>query len=99
MQEKSKYNNLFIGFIGGLVFPIIVMFIIILMRAKGTGFEKYYQLLNSFGLIADMLRMSLISDLLIFYYFLNKKYYKSVQGVIISAVILGIYIVYVKFLK
>ncbi len=87
-----------IGVILGLIIPILVMFLIIAMQS-GANFQGYYKQLNSLGLTADILRMSIVADLLVFYFFLNKKFYNAVKGVIISAVILGLYVVYIKFLR
>ncbi len=98
IQKKSKYNNMLIGVILGLIIPILVMFLIIAMQS-GANFQGYYKQLNSLGLTADILRMSIVADLLVFYFFLNKKFYNAVKGVIISAVILGLYVVYIKFLR
>lgn len=98
IREKNKYDNFILGLIAGIIVPLIITVIVIAIQSKGTGFIEYSKKLMSFGLHADILRVTALVDLLVFYLFLNKKLYKAVKGVILGVLIVGLYVVYIKFL-
>jgi len=98
IRKKNKYDNLLIGVAVGIIIPLIITIIVIAVQAKSESFITYTKRLISLGLHADIMRITVLADLLIFYYFLNKKLYKTVKGVILGVLIVGLYVVFVKFM-
>ncbi len=98
IKKKSKYNNLVIGFITGTLLPVLIAVIVVYIQSKNISFKEYFSKLIQFGLLADILRVTVLTDLILFYVFLNKKFYKSAKGVMLAALVIGFYVIYIKFI-
>lgn len=68
-------------------------------RFKGvslvTFFKTYF---TDFDSLSALLAIGAFANLAVFYFFLNKKLYKAVKGVIACVIVVGAAIVYLKFI-
>ena len=92
--EHSK--GLLIGLLSPMIFVPLVLLILVWM-------QDYYfiQLWNKFSLNTPyrikIITISIISNLIWFYLFLNKENWKAAMGVILGAIAYAPYILYIKF--
>lgn len=93
-RDHSK--GLLIGIITPLVFIPVVIFVI-------TWLQNYYfeQLWHKFTLNNQyhikIITISIISNLIWFYFFLNKERFNIAMGVILATIAFAPYILYIKF--
>jgi len=93
---RDHTKGLFIGIITPLVFIPVVIFVI-------TWLQNYYfeQLWHKFTLNNQyhikIITISIISNLIWFYFFLNKERFNIAMGVILATIAFAPYILYIKF--
>lgn len=86
-----------IGFVTPLLFIPIVLLLI-------TWMQDYYfvQLWHKFSLNTSyrikIITLSIIANLIWFYFFLNRERYDTAMGIILGSLIYAPYIIYIKFL-
>lgn len=98
-RHKGRNDNVFIGLIVGLIFPLIGLVIVNVL------------IYNDFNLMLDILKgkygweagakpisLSMIINLIPFYLFLNKSKYANTKGIIIATGIYFIIFVLYKFI-
>lgn len=94
--SKEHTKGLIIGIISPLIFMPIVM--LILGWVQDYSFEQlWYKMLHNNPYRIKILTLSLISNLIWFYLFLNKENYGAGYGVIFGVLFYAPYIVYIKF--
>ncbi len=93
---RDHTKGLLIGIITPLVFIPVVIFVI-------TWLQNYYfeQLWHKFTLNNQyhikIITISIISNLIWFYFFLNKERFNIAMGVILATIAFAPYILYIKF--
>ena len=96
-MEKTKLNNFILGISAGLLLPFIS---IIVYWAWGYRLVDFYPQFFHFLLMGRVLSavvsLCLIPNLGLFFLFLNREYYKSCRGMILSTLLYGFLIVYLK---
>jgi len=96
-MERTKLNNFILGVISGLVLPLISIFIYWFCSFKFVNFiPQFFKLLVLGRLLSSILSLCLIPNLGMFFIFINKEYYKTTRGIILSTVFYGFVIVVVK---
>lgn len=102
-KKKNKGpDNLFAGVLIGLICPVVAVLVLYFLWGHGdfnsyiTAFTDFH---NSSRLndASKVLSLSMIINLIPFYYFLNRKKYYTARGVIVSMFIYGIIVVLYKF--
>ena len=87
-----------IGFISPLVFLPAVLFI--LAKSSGSTFEYFWMQFQYFPEFrSKYLSLALISNLLWFYFFLNREKYEYTKGIILGLLCYAPYMVYINVLK
>lgn len=89
-------------FVRGLSIALIIPFFGIsiwyLIKFTHMGYIDYLDMLERNNLVAPVISISLLPNLLLFYFFLNRERFKAGQGVIMAMLLWGLVIVYYKFL-
>ncbi|MDF2436549.1 MAG: hypothetical protein K0Q95_925 [Bacteroidota bacterium] len=78
------WNKTWIGILLGLVLPVITYLI-------------YYWLVVTFNLQRVNVSLCMVANLIPFYIVLNKEYYNSAKGILLSTVVLAILIASLTF--
>ena len=92
-----------IGLLVGLLFPILGLIALYFILPGHSSFGSYFSIFTSFKVPALMtaasktLSLSVIANLIPFYFFLNRKQYQTVKGLLISMVLFLMLIVLYKF--
>ena len=97
----NKYNKLSIGLLVGLIGPMIGLMIYGLYYSGTNDVSLGYFLNNFFFgnrmLVAPILSLSLLFNILPFYFFLNRQHYIAGRGILLSFFLYAIVIVYFRF--
>lgn len=102
-KKPPKKDLPIIGFLAGLIFPILGLIILYFLWSKEHSFGNYIKIFTSFNnpiLMNDASKafsLSIIANLIPFYYFLNRKRYYTARGVIIATLLFVLLIVLYKF--
>jgi hypothetical protein len=94
-----RKNHFLTGFISGLLAPLIGFYIYYLISFRYMGFRSYISRLTEFGLASGVISLSLIANLIVFFYFIRAKTDRSAQGVIGATFLYGMLIVILKYAR
>lgn len=100
-KKNTGPDNLLAGLIIGLLFPTIG--VLILYFFWGGGDVKNYVSMffdiksSRINVASKILSLAMFTNLIPFYFFLNKKKYRTARGIILSMFIYGIIILLYKF--
>lgn len=95
MNNQSK--QLVRGLIPALLIPLLGLTGFYLYKFAGQDLSYFLQTLISRSLMAPVISISLLPNVFLFFFFLNRHQYKQGQGVILSLLLYGVAIVYFKF--
>lgn len=94
--NKEHTFGLIIGVITPLIFiPLILLF---LSWVQNYEFERLYrEFMFSYQYHVKIITISLISNLISFYYFLNRERFDLAMGIIMGTIAFAPYVIYMKF--
>jgi len=95
MNNQTK--NLFKGTLFGLLIPLIGLSIFYFSKFTDYSIAEYVTTLRQKSLMAPIISISLVPNILLFFFFVNRNRLKEGQGVIFSMLLWGVAIVYYKF--
>ncbi|HEX7413297.1 MAG TPA: hypothetical protein VF411_04560 [Bacteroidia bacterium] len=96
-MQKTKLNTFILGIVSGLLVPVIFLFIYWLWSFKYMNFiPQFFKFLLIGRVLSAVLSLCLIPNLGLFFLFVNKEYYKTTRGIILSTFIYGFTIVVLK---
>lgn len=93
----SKFDNIKLGLIIGILAPTLTMLIIYLIKFIGFDFRELIDLLVSSGVFTKILSLCVIPNLALFFLFLNKYYYKTARGILMATILVAVFIFIAKF--
>jgi len=94
---KSKIDNVKLGFILGIIAPVITMIIIYLVKFTEYNLKELIDLLVAKKVFTKIISLCVIPNLALFYIFLNKNYYRATRGIIAATIIFAIFVFITKF--
>jgi len=86
-KQPSVFDRQYIGFIAGFVFPIIVFVIYYLLKFNDIPFTDYLASMHHYKLLFKVLSLCVLSDLPVFYLFLQLKMMRGARGVVMACFI------------
>ena len=92
-------NHFLTGFVSGLLAPLIGFYIYYLISFRYMSFQSYVSRLTEFGLEGGVISLSLIANLIVFFYFIKIKADGSARGVIGATFLYGLLIIILKYLR
>jgi hypothetical protein len=95
---KSKINNIWLGFILGLLVPVITVLIAYKIRFSQYELNEFFRAMIQNKVLSSLLSLCAIPNLLVFLIFIWLNYLYSARGVLLSTFIVGFVIVGFKFL-
>lgn len=96
---NNKWNKLYLGLTIGLVIPLVVAFLDLIYYAHRVSYtipEFLKIAISTKGFLPNIMLSSLI-NLIPFYLFLKKEYYKSIRGIIFATLIIAIFVYSINF--
>ena len=100
MNLRNWNRNHTLGLIIGILLPIVFLPIIIAIVSWAQGFyfqQLWYKFWNDNGVMSKMITLAILSNLGLFYYFLNKERYHFAAGVILGTLVYLPVVVYFLF--
>ncbi|MCB8999582.1 MAG: hypothetical protein H6540_05885 [Bacteroidales bacterium] len=107
-MKKPVYNSFLFGLLAGILLEIIAFFLVLFINTRILGYTErsifsFLKYLLDFDtgkqdIIPKLISLSALPALLLFFIFMWTNKLKSARGVIGSAFILGIVIVFLKFI-
>ena len=95
MNKASK--DILIGLIVAVILPLAGISVFYLYQYGDHPIQEYLGLLQANKLIAPVISVSLLPNLIGFYYFLRRDEYKRSQGVILGMLLWGVVIILFKW--
>lgn len=103
-KKRHKYDNAVLGLLIGLVVPTIAVVFLYFILSKFSTFSNYLKMFIDFNsptsmtTAGKMISLSLIANLLPFYFFLNRKRYLTIRGIFVAMFLLGVLIFLYRFI-
>lgn len=94
---KSKFNNIRLGLLLGILAPVLTMFIIYLLKFTNYGFQELVEMLVAKKVFTKIISLCVIPNLALFFLFLNKNYFRSARGVLLATLLFAIFVFITKF--
>ncbi|MBK5284998.1 MAG: hypothetical protein JJE25_06315 [Bacteroidia bacterium] len=94
-----KKDSRLIGFISGLLAPFIGLYIYYLISFHYMSLRSFVNRITELQLLAGVMSLSLIANLVLFFFFLRTKADRSAYGVIGATFLYGLVIVYLKVVR
>jgi hypothetical protein len=94
---KSKFDNLQLGLVLGIIAPALTMLIIYLIQFTDNNFKELIDLLISKRVFTKIVSLCVIPNLALFFLFLNKNYFKSARGVLMATILFALFVFITKF--
>lgn len=94
---KSKIDNLKLGVFLGILAPVIAMLIIYLIQFSNFKLNELIDLLVSKKVFTKIVSLCVLPNLALFFFFLNKNYYYSARGILLSTIIFALFVFITKF--
>jgi hypothetical protein len=94
---KSRFDLVKLGFILGILIPVISFVIIYLFKSDEMTFDAYFRFLISMKTLPKLMSLTVIPNLGIFFLFIYKDHYYGARGVLAATIVLAIAILVVKF--
>lgn len=87
------------GFISGLLAPFLGLYVYYLISFHYMSMRSFITRITELGLLPGVISLSLIANLVLFFWFIRIKTDQSSYGVIGATFIYGLVIIYLKFLR
>ena len=103
VKKKFGPDSAVIGLITGLIFPVLGLLVLYFLWSGNSNLASYCAMFTDFKSPIRMesaskaISLSMIANLIPFYFFLNRKQYMTVRGILISMLLIGVLIVLYKF--
>mgnify|MGYP001627207956 CR=1 FL=1 len=94
VQLANKFSG---GLVLGLCIPALALFVYFIVIHPEIGFFAFIAENQRVRLLSPLLSLAALLNLAAFYFFLQKKWFKTVQGVISATLIYALLILLLKF--
>lgn len=94
-----RKDHFLTGFISGIIAPFIGFYIYYLISFRYMDFRLYISRLTELGLEGGVISLSLIANLIVFFYFIRGKADRSARGVIGATFLYALVIVIIKYTR
>ncbi|BDX38987.1 hypothetical protein CYCD_23420 [Tenuifilaceae bacterium CYCD] len=96
-MKQGKFNALAIGFISGLLLPVLTLFVIYFSVYSGKSFMAFIEISWIQKSLSRILSLSMLPNLGLFFIFIWTNKLKSAQGVLGTTIILAFIIIILRF--
>ncbi len=93
---KYKFDKTKFGFWPGLLGPLLVFAVVYLVQGEGQPFSQYIEGLWVFNVLIKLLSLCVFPNLLLFLFFIRKKYDWAARGVLMATFIYAFVVLFSK---
>ena len=97
-MNQGKFNKPIIGFIGGLLLPVLTFVGIYLALYNGKSFVDFVEITWLQRNMSRVLSLSMLPNLGLFFAFIWTNKLKSAQGVLGTTIVLAFIIIILRFI-
>jgi hypothetical protein len=97
MKAATKYDQLVVGLISGILVPVITFFIAWMVISDidfGTYFRQFHQL----NMLSSLISLNALPNLLLFFIFIWLNMYRAARGVIFATFLLAFLMLIIKYM-
>ncbi len=94
---RSKYDAPLVGLLFGLVVPLIGLVVFYKFNFKTLDFTEFMEFVNRKDKMPQLISLSVVANLGVFFIFIWKKFYYSAKGVIMATFIYTIVVLILKY--
>jgi hypothetical protein len=95
---RSKFDAPYIGLIAGLIVPLIGLFVFYKYNFRTLDFFEFIDHVVRVNRIPQLISLSVIANLAVFYIFIWKKFYYSARGVIGATFLYVLVVLILKYM-
>ncbi len=81
-QQKNKFDSVGVGFIAGLLVPLVIFFVVFLFGKDDVSFPDYLKSLWKIHALIKLGSLCVFANLAVFMNFIRLKYDKAAKGVL-----------------
>ena len=81
-KKEKRYDKTAVGFIAGLILPVIIFFAVFLFNDKGISFLDYIKNMWQLHALVKLGSLCVFANILIFMGFIRLKYDRAARGVL-----------------
>ena len=97
-MKKFELDKVWVGLVTGFVAPFLTFVGYYLYNFHHLSLLDFFTTLHKLYMESSLISLSLLSNLVVFYLFLQKEFYLGARGLIGATLLLGIVEVYFKYL-
>jgi hypothetical protein len=94
---KSRFNNLPLGLILGIIAPVITMVIVYYARFSNYVFNELIDFLLDTQIFTKIVSLCVIPNLVFFFIFIRLNYLYSARGVLLATILFAIFVFITRF--
>lgn len=94
---RSKFDSQLVGLILGILVPFIGMFIFYKFAFRTLDIYEFYEHITRRDLTPQLISLSVVANLGVFFIFIWKKFYYSARGVIGATFIYTLIVLILKY--
>lgn len=91
-SQPSALNNFWLGFVTGLVLPLLIFILYFLFRFHDLAVGRYFKLLIETGKIVHVISLAVFPNLVPFLLFVRTDRYRAGRGIMTITVLYAILI-------
>ncbi len=95
-RTNTKYDQIQFGFLPGLLGPLLVFVIVFFIQGHDQLFFEYIKNLWTFDVLIKLLSLCVFPNLLLFLFFIRKKYDRAARGVLMATFIYAFVVLFSK---
>jgi len=93
---RNKLNNQILGFIAGIVLPVITFLCIYLTLSGSLNLVEYVEKIVTFNVLTKFLSLSVLPNLLLFFISMWKNYLVAGRGILAATIVDAFIVLLIK---
>lgn len=94
---KSRYDNIRIGLLLGILGPLLAMIGVYVFMFPGDSMSELINSLVSKRVFTKIISLCVLPNLALFFLFINKYYYRTARGILLSTMLFALFVFITKF--
>jgi len=87
---RTRWNNLPLGLLLGLILPIITFVAIYYVRFSQYEMQSFLEYLFDFSILTKVMSLCVLPNLAFFFLFIRRNFLFSARGVLLATIIVGV---------
>ncbi|MFA9390413.1 MAG: hypothetical protein ACERKD_11415 [Prolixibacteraceae bacterium] len=96
--KQATLDKILIGLVLGILFPIITFYLYYLVKFDHLSFGEFIKGLHEYRLLFRIMSLCVLSNLPLFYLFIQFKYLNSSRGIVLACFIFAFAVMAYRFL-